>query len=64
MVPYYEPDAMQDGLTQEAKVAHYRSLLPGLQTLELAPVSPARHFIMFDQPQVLADTLRRFLNRP
>lgn len=63
MVPYYEPDAMQDNLTQEAKVEHYRSLLPGLQSLELAPVAPARHFIMFDQPQVLADTLRRFLNR-
>jgi pimeloyl-ACP methyl ester carboxylesterase len=64
MVPYFEPDAMQDGLTQAAKVDHYRSLLPGLASLELVPVSPARHFIMFDQPQVLADTLRRFLTRP
>lgn len=63
LVPYFEPDSIQDGLTQAAKVDHYRSLLPGVQSLELVPVAPARHFIMFDQPQVLADTLRRFLNR-
>lgn len=64
LVPYFEPDASQDGLSIEAKLAHYRSLLPGLKNLEVAPVTPARHFLMIDQPQVLADALRRFLDRP
>ncbi|WP_020652355.1 alpha/beta fold hydrolase [Massilia niastensis] len=63
LVPYFEPDAMQQGLGVDAKVEHYRSLLPGIRQLEAVPVVPARHFLMFDQPQVLADTLRRFLNR-
>ncbi|MBQ5945867.1 alpha/beta fold hydrolase [Massilia sp. ST3] len=63
LVPYFEPDASQDQLTAAAKVEHYRSLLPGLPSAELLPVAPARHFLMIDQPDALADALIRFLNR-
>ena len=64
LAPYFEPDASQDQLSAAAKVEHYRSLLPGLASAEVQPVAPARHFLMIDQPDTLADILRRFLNRP
>jgi len=63
LAPWFDPDAAGDGLTAAAKVEHYRSLLPGLASVEVLPVAPARHFLMIDQPEALADHLRRFLNR-
>ena len=63
LAPYFEPDTAEDGLTAAAKVEHYRSLLPGLASVEVLPVAPARHFLMIDQPEALAGHLRRFLNR-
>jgi pimeloyl-ACP methyl ester carboxylesterase len=63
LVPYFEPDASQDQLSAAAKVEHYRSLLPDVARLEVLPVSPARHFLTIDQPQAVADALRRVLER-
>jgi len=63
IAPYYEYDAMQDGLNMAAKVEHYRSLLEGAPSVEVAPISPARHFVMIDQPLALAGQLKRFLDR-
>jgi pimeloyl-ACP methyl ester carboxylesterase len=63
LVPYFEPDASQDGLTAMMKLEHYRSLMAGTPTLALEPIPNARHFAMFDQPDAVADAVRRFLNR-
>ncbi|SFC81203.1 alpha/beta fold hydrolase [Massilia yuzhufengensis] len=45
------------------KIEHYRSLLAGTPKLEVEPIPKARHFAMFDQPELVADAVRRFLNR-
>lgn len=63
IAPYYEYDAMQDGMSLAAKVEHYRSLLEGAPSVEVAPIAPARHFVMIDQPLALAGQLKRFLER-
>lgn len=63
IAPYYEYDAMQDGMSMAAKVEHYRSLLEGAPSVEVAPIAPARHFVMIDQPLALAGQLKRFLER-
>ena len=63
IAPYYEYDAMQDGMNMASKVEHYRSLLEGAPTVEVAPIAPARHFVMIDQPLALAGQLKRFLDR-
>ncbi len=63
LVPYFEPDASQDELTSMMKLEHYRSLLNGTPNLVVEPIQKARHFAMFDQPDVVADAVRRFLNR-
>jgi pimeloyl-ACP methyl ester carboxylesterase len=63
LVPYFEPDASQDQVTAMMKLEHYRSLLAGTPQLIVEPVPKARHFAMFDQPDAVADAVRRFLNR-
>lgn len=62
VAPYFEPDASQDDLTEAAKVEYYKSLMTGTPEVEVVPVSPARHFAMFDQPRKVADIIRRYLN--
>ncbi|NNG25766.1 alpha/beta fold hydrolase [Telluria aromaticivorans] len=64
LVPYFEPDASQDQVTSALKVEHYRRLMAGTAKLEMAPVPNARHFLMIDQPDALAEAVRRFINRP
>lgn len=64
LVPYFEPDASQDQVTSALKVEHYRRLMAGTPKLEMAPVPNARHFLMIDQPDALAEAVRRFINRP
>ena len=64
LVPYFEPDDSQDQVTSALKVEHYRRLMAGTTRLEVAPVANARHFLMIDQPQALADAVHRFINRP
>ncbi len=61
VVPYFEPDSSQFGMTREAKVAYYTALMAGTPTLQVVSIAPARHFVMFDQPQMLSDALRTFL---
>ncbi|MFC0251847.1 alpha/beta fold hydrolase [Massilia consociata] len=63
LVPYFAPDAGQDGITAPMKLDHYRSLLEGTPRLELAPVMNARHFAMIDQPDAVAGAVRQFLDR-
>lgn len=61
VAPYFEPDSSQMGMTREAKTAYYTSLMAGTPKLQVVSIAPARHFVMFDQPQMLADALRAFL---
>ena len=60
-VVYVEPDAAQMGMTQERKTAYYTSLMAGTPKLQVVSIAPSRHFVMFDQPQMLADALRAYL---
>jgi pimeloyl-ACP methyl ester carboxylesterase len=61
IAPYFEPDASQAGMTREAKTAYYTSLMAGTPNLQVVSIAPSRHFVMFDQPQMLADALRAYL---
>ncbi|MDQ2823776.1 MAG: alpha/beta hydrolase [Pseudomonadota bacterium] len=61
LAPYYGQDPMDARWTADAKVAYYQSLLAGAPHVQVRPVPDARHFIMFDQPQVLNQVLRTYL---
>jgi pimeloyl-ACP methyl ester carboxylesterase len=61
IAPYFEADATQVGMTREAKTAYYTSLMAGTPTLQVVSIAPSRHFVMFDQPQMLTDALRGYL---
>ncbi|MEM8514981.1 pimeloyl-ACP methyl ester carboxylesterase [Massilia sp. MP_M2] len=50
-------------MTADDKVAHYRSLVEGIPSVEVVPIAPSRHFLMIDQPLALAGILRRFFDR-
>ena len=61
IAPYFAPDSAQMGMTREMKTAYYTSLMAGTPKLRVVSIAPARHFVMFDQPQMLADALRTYL---
>jgi len=62
IMPYFDLDAEQQEMTLAAKADYYRSLMKGTPSLKLVPVAPARHFAMFDQPQLVDQTIAAFLN--
>ena len=37
------------------------SLMAGTPKLQVVSIAPARYFVMFDQPQMLAEALRAYL---
>ena len=43
------------------KTNYYRMLLQGVEKLEVVSISPARHFVMFDQPEKFAAALDQAL---
>jgi len=55
--PFYAPDFAAMGVNEDAKTNYYRMLLKGVARLEVVSVSPARHFVMFDQPEKFAAAL-------
>ena len=61
IAPYFEPDSSQTGTTREMKTEYYTSLMAGTPKLQVVSIAPSRHFVMFDQPQMLADALRAYL---
>jgi pimeloyl-ACP methyl ester carboxylesterase len=61
IAPYFEPDSAQTGTTRDMKTEYYTSLMAGTPKLQVVSIAPARHFVMFDQPQMLADALRAYL---
>jgi len=61
IAPYFDVDAAQQQMTQEAKTAYYTALMKGTPNLKVVSVAPARHFAMFDQPQMVIDAIRDFV---
>ena len=59
--PFYEADFARMGINEEAKTQYYRMLLGGIDKLDVLSISPARHFVMFDQPEKFATTLDQAL---
>lgn len=55
--PFYAPDFAAMGVDEERKTGYYRMLLSGVKQLDVVSISPARHFVMFDQPSRFAATL-------
>ncbi|HEU4375921.1 MAG TPA: alpha/beta hydrolase [Telluria sp.] len=61
IAPYFEPDASQRGLTREMAATYYTSLMAGTPKLQVVSIAPSRHFVMFDQPDMLADAVGAWL---
>lgn len=59
--PFNAPDFARMGVDEEGKTNYYRGLLAGIGQLEVVSISPARHFVMFDQPEKFAAALDRAL---
>lgn len=59
--PFHEPDFARIGIDEARKTEYYRSLLAGIERLEVVSIAPARHFVMFDQPEKFAQALDRAL---
>lgn len=61
IAPYFDVDAAQFQMTQQAKTAYYTALMKGTSRLKVVSVAPARHFAMIDQPQMVIDAIRDFI---
>lgn len=62
LVPYYAPDAVVlNNITIDDKLAYYRDLMLGTPQLQVEAIDKARHFAMIDQPEAVADAIRRFI---
>lgn len=59
--PFYPPDFAAMGLDEAGKTNYYRMLLAGIEKLDVVSISPARHFVMFDQPEKFAEALDQAL---
>jgi pimeloyl-ACP methyl ester carboxylesterase len=55
--PFHAPDFAAMGVDEAGKTGYYRMLLNGIASLEVVSISPARHFVMFDQPEKFATAL-------
>ncbi len=60
--PFYAPDLAAMGIDEAGKSNYYRMLLSGVEKLDVVSISPARHFVMFDQPEKFAVALDGALN--
>jgi pimeloyl-ACP methyl ester carboxylesterase len=55
--PFHAPDFARIGVDEAMKTAYYRGLMNGTAKLDVVSISPARHFVMFDQPEKFAEAL-------
>ena len=55
--PFNAPDFAAMGVDEAGKTDYYRMLLAGIEQLDVVSISPARHFVMFDQPEKFAAAL-------
>jgi pimeloyl-ACP methyl ester carboxylesterase len=65
IVPFYAPDLAGSPVqyTEDQKAAYYRTLLSGAPKLQVVSVSPARHFVLFDQPDRVFAIVDAFLDQ-
>lgn len=64
LAPYYAPDAAAlDNITAADKVAYYRELMAGTPRLQVEAIDKARHYAMIDQPEAVAEAIRRFIQQ-
>ena len=63
IAPYNAPDIMNAPVQYSAddKAQYYGTLLAGAPKLQVIPISPARHFAMYDQPRQFFAILDTFL---
>jgi pimeloyl-ACP methyl ester carboxylesterase len=61
IAPYDDPIDQKTWPTANAKKAYYATLLAGDTTAQVEMISPSRHFVMLDQPQMLDTMLDAFL---
>ncbi|MES2318972.1 MAG: alpha/beta hydrolase [Pseudomonadota bacterium] len=61
MSPFFDVDAAQMQMTQEAKTEYYRALMKGTPNVKVVSISPARHFAMIDQPEMVNDAIVEYL---
>ena len=61
VAPFFEADAVMRGITQPMAKEYYTSLMQGTPKLTVVSIAPSRHFVMFDQPELLAETLSGFI---
>lgn len=61
VAPFNQPDAVQRGLSEQMVKDYYGALMAGTPALTVATIAPSRHFVMFDQPEALAERVRAFL---
>ena len=61
--PYNAPDFASGPMTmsEQQKADYYRSLLANAPSAKVVSISPARHFVMLDQPAKFQQTLDDFL---
>jgi pimeloyl-ACP methyl ester carboxylesterase len=59
--PFYAQDFAAMGVDEAGKTNYYRMLLAGIGKLDVVSISPARHFVMFDQPEKFAAALDQAL---
>ncbi len=64
ITPYNPADGqrMNPPHTQADKVAYYRTLMQGTPQLEVIAITPARHFVMFDQPEAFLNVLSAYVD--
>ena len=55
--PFHAPDFAPINVDEAGKTGYYRALLAGIAELDVVSISPARHFVMFDQPEKFAAAL-------
>lgn len=61
IAPYSPVDNAQQPMTETVKADYYEMLLKGTPELTVKTVAPARHFVMFDQPELLGEAIRTYL---
>ena len=62
IMPHDPADAKQPmGQTQEQKLALYKSLVAGAPKGSVVVISPARHFVMLDQPDAFHKAISEFM---
>lgn len=61
--PQIDPRGSKNTATAQSKEAYYSSLLGGLPAVTVQVIQPSRHFVMYDQPEALHESLARFVKK-